>query len=75
MQGSAETCRRISCDAVLVTMTHAPEGGVLDVGRRRRTVRPAIRRALVEGTRVDMASTLTDCSQEATFVHDRGPKD
>ena len=42
----AETSRRLACDAATVTMTHAPDGAVLDVGRRRRTVPPAIRRAL-----------------------------
>jgi hypothetical protein len=43
---SAETSRRLSCDASRVVMTHAPDGGVLDVGRRTRTVPPALRRAL-----------------------------
>ena len=43
---SAETSRRISCDAAVVTMTHDADGAVLDVGRRTRTVPPAIRRAL-----------------------------
>jgi hypothetical protein len=42
----AETSRRLSCDALLVEMTHDTEGNVLDVGRRRRTVPAAIRRAL-----------------------------
>lgn len=43
---SAETCRRLSCDAAVVTVAHAADGPVLDVGRRRRTVPAAIRRAL-----------------------------
>lgn len=43
---SAETSRRLSCDAGLVTVAHGPDGRVLDVGRRSRTVPPAIRRAL-----------------------------
>jgi hypothetical protein len=38
--------RRIACDSSVVVMTHDDEGRVLDVGRRRRTVPPAIRRAL-----------------------------
>jgi hypothetical protein len=38
--------RRIACDSSVVVMTHDDEGQVLDVGRRRRTVPPAIRRAL-----------------------------
>ena len=41
-----ETARRIACDAATVTMQHGPDGGVLDVGRRTRTVSPALRRAL-----------------------------
>jgi len=43
---SAETCRRLACDASVVTVTHAQDGGVLDVGRRTRTTPPSIRRAL-----------------------------
>ena len=43
---SAETSRRLACDSGLMMMTHDPEGNVLDVGRRRRTVPPALRRAL-----------------------------
>jgi 5-methylcytosine-specific restriction endonuclease McrA len=43
---SAETSRRWACDAGVVEMRHGPEGGVLDVGRKRRTVPPAIRRVL-----------------------------
>ncbi len=42
----AETSRRLACDAGLVAIGHAPDGAVLDVGRRTRTVPPAIRRAL-----------------------------
>ncbi|MEO5509236.1 MAG: DUF222 domain-containing protein [Longimicrobiales bacterium] len=43
---SAETSRRLACDATRVTMTHDRNGTVLDVGRRTRTVPPALRRAL-----------------------------
>ena len=43
---SAETSRRLACDAALVVMRHAGDGAVLDVGRRTRTVPPALRRAL-----------------------------
>jgi len=43
---SAETSRRLSCDAALVRMTHDADGTVLDVGRQTRTIPPAIRRAL-----------------------------
>ena len=43
---SAETARRLACDAATVTMQHGPRGEILDVGRRKRTVSPALRRAL-----------------------------
>ncbi len=43
---SAETARRLACDAAKVTMHHGPAGEVLNVGRRTRTLSPALRRAL-----------------------------
>lgn len=46
---SAETSRRLSCDAGVVRATRGPRGPrgeVLDMGRRTRTVPPALRRAL-----------------------------
>jgi hypothetical protein len=43
---SAETCRRLACGSALVVMRHAADGQVLDVGRRTRTISPALRRAL-----------------------------
>jgi len=43
---SAETSRRLGCDCARVVMVHDGEGAVLDVGRRRRTISPALRRAL-----------------------------
>jgi hypothetical protein len=45
---SAETSRRVACDAAKVVMTHATDGSVLDVGRKTRTVSPALRRALTD---------------------------
>ncbi len=42
---SAETARRIACDAGKVPMTHA-NGLILSVGRKTRTIPPPIRRAL-----------------------------
>jgi hypothetical protein len=41
-----ETARRLSCDASAVLMVRGPTGEVLDVGRKTRTIPPAIRRAL-----------------------------
>ena len=43
---SAETSRRLSCDAGLVRVRHSPDGSILDVGRKSRTISPALRRAL-----------------------------
>ncbi len=43
---SAETSRRLACDQSRLTMTHDRAGTPLDVGRKRRTVPVALRRAL-----------------------------
>ncbi|TVP45585.1 MAG: HNH endonuclease [Gemmatimonadales bacterium] len=45
---SAETSddSAAACDASVVRVTHAPDGSILDVGRRTRIVPPALRRAL-----------------------------
>lgn len=43
---SAETSQRVACDASVVEIRHRLDGTVLDVGRKRRTIPPAIRRAL-----------------------------
>ena len=43
---SAETSRRLSCDASLVTMTHDGDGVSDAVSRRMRTIPTAVRRAL-----------------------------
>jgi hypothetical protein len=42
----AETSQRLACDASRVVMRHAPDGRVVEVGARTRTIPPAIRRAL-----------------------------
>ncbi len=43
---SAETARRLACDASTVGMQHGPGGETLAVSRRTRTISPALRRAL-----------------------------
>jgi hypothetical protein len=43
---SAETSRRLSCDASVVEIGHARDGSVLDVGRKTRTIPASVRRAL-----------------------------
>jgi len=41
-----DTARRVACDAAVVKVTHGADGGVLDVGRKTRTLPTRIRRAL-----------------------------
>ena len=48
---SAETSRRMACDAAVVAMVHAKDGSMLSVGRRTRTIPPHVRRALEERDR------------------------
>jgi hypothetical protein len=43
---SAETSRRLACDASRVVMRHDPDGRIVEVGARTRTIPPALRRAL-----------------------------
>jgi hypothetical protein len=43
---SAETSQRLACDASRVVMRHDPDGRVVEVGARTRTIPPALRRAL-----------------------------
>jgi len=43
---SAETSRRLACDASRVVMRHDEDGPVVEVGARTRTIPPALRRAL-----------------------------
>jgi hypothetical protein len=48
---SAGTSERLACDASRVVMRHDGAGHVLDVGRRTRTISPALRRALLHRDR------------------------
>lgn len=43
---SAETSRRLACDATVVTMKHDETGAVMDVGRKTRNIPTPLRRAL-----------------------------
>jgi len=47
----AGTSRRLACDASRVAMRHDADGHGLDVGRRTRTISPALRRALLHRDR------------------------
>jgi hypothetical protein len=63
---SGETCRRLACDASVVEVTHAPDGSVLDVGRRTRTISPALRRALEVR---DRGCRFPGCGSRFTDAH------
>ena len=43
---AAETARRLACDCSVVRITEDEEGNPLDVGRKSRTIHPALKRAL-----------------------------
>jgi 5-methylcytosine-specific restriction endonuclease McrA len=43
---SAETSRRLACDASRVVMRHDQDGRMVEIGARARTIPPALRRAL-----------------------------
>lgn len=64
---SAETSRRLACDAGVVVMTHDAKGAALDVGRKRRTVPSAMRRAL-ESRDGDICR-FPGCSVRRTDAH------
>jgi hypothetical protein len=63
---SAETSRRLSCDASVVAMREAPDGSVLDVGRRTRTVPTPMRRAL---TARDARCRFPGCTARRCDAH------
>ena len=63
---SAETSRRMACDAAVVAMVRARDGSVLSVGRRTRTIPPHIRRALEER---DRGCRFPGCGSRFTEAH------
>ncbi len=63
---SAETSRRLACDASVVRLTEAPDGSVLDVGRKTRTIPPALRRALESR---DRGCRFPGCGLRFTDAH------
>ena len=62
---SAETSRRMACDAARVAMGHR-DGEVVSVGRRTRTIPPRIRRALEER---DRGCRYPGCASRFTEAH------
>ena len=69
---SAETSRRLSCDAGVVRITEAPDDSapqgrrVLDVGRKARTIPPSLRRALESR---DRGCRFPGCGLRFTDAH------
>ncbi len=62
---SAETSRRMACDASLVRMLHR-DGQVVSVGRKTRTIPPHLRRALEER---DRGCRYPGCGSRFTEAH------
>ena len=63
---SAETSRRLCCDAGIVPILENESGHTLDVGRKRRTVPTALRRALENR---DGGCTFPGCSHRRVDAH------
>jgi len=63
---TAETARRLTCHASVVPVRRDPAGHVLDVGRRTRTVPPALRRALLVR---DRHCRFPGCASRFTDAH------
>jgi hypothetical protein len=63
---SAETSRRLSCDASVVRLTKTSDGEVHDVGRKTRTIPPALRRALEDR---DRGCRFPGCGLRFTDAH------
>jgi hypothetical protein len=63
---SAEIARRLACDAIRVEVRRGGDGSVLDVGRRARTIPPALRRVLDAR---DCGCRFPGCGLRFTDVH------
>jgi hypothetical protein len=63
---SYETSQRLCCDASVVRLTKCPDGSILDVGRRTRTIPPALRRALEAR---DRGCRFPGCGSRFTDAH------
>ena len=63
---SAETSRRLACDASLVRIALGPDGQVLGAGRKTRTVPPSVRRALEAR---DRGCRFPGCGSRFTEAH------
>ena len=63
---SCETSRRIACDAATVKVAQRADGSVLGVGRKTRTIPPALRRALEIR---DRGCRFPGCGRRFTDAH------
>jgi hypothetical protein len=63
---AATTAQRLCCDASVVRLTKGPDGSILDVGRRTRTIPPALRRALEAR---DRGCRFPGCGSRFTDAH------
>ncbi len=63
---AAETARRLACDASRVMVSHDDASSILDVGRKTRTVPPALRRALESR---DRGCRFPGCGLRFTDAH------
>ena len=63
---STATAQRLACDAGKVVMTHGSGGQVLNVGRKTRTIPPALRRALAAR---DRRCRFPGCTARRCDVH------
>ena len=70
---SAETSRRLACDASRVVMQHGRDGRVVEVAARTRTIPPAMRRALIIGTQA-AASRAALCASARAITSGTGPR-
>ncbi len=70
---SAETSRRLACDASRVVMRHDEDGRTVEVGARTRTIPPALRRALHHRDRA-AASRAAGCRSARDITSVTGPR-
>jgi len=63
---AAETARRLGCDASVITLVENDQGEPLNVGRRTRTISPALRRAL---NARDQGCRFPGCSNTRVDAH------
>ncbi len=63
---SAETSKRLTCDATTTTVLHDKEGAIIDVGRKTRRISTKLRLAL---TQRDKGCRFPGCSNKFTDTH------